>query len=473
MRRQGLIRVGLFDPDPRLCSPEDSFANVWVSRVQAAGVSRRPWEAALLRRAGAPEDWTAAAAWNAPTPHVTLIVRKAGIISPATERMRILYLHGTSVPPARDPHRNRFAWLSPALEGDVLQGIWFTRPEDVEESLGPHSFPVYESNGFRYHFLLGANDGWRWKLALAWFFVAEGLRIHREGGFDCVVVYSHTLTAICGAILKLLTGAKLIVEIVGTPSNIYLSMRPNPGFRLRMAQLYSDICLHIALWSCDRAHLLGPSLIAGYRQLRNVPTSVFVEGIPMSRGPRREANAERPHILLVGAPWYLKGADLLIRAFQNLAEDFPGFGLQLLGYYPDRAQLEALIGGSPRIEILEPRANPEVLELMSQAMIFALPSRSEGAPRVILEAMAAGVPVVASDVGAIPTMVRDGDSGFVVPAGDVGALENRLRRLLSDGDLRRRMGARAYELAHTEFTETAYAEHFTQMVVETVRESVK
>jgi glycosyltransferase involved in cell wall biosynthesis len=81
--------------------------------------------------------------------------------------------------------------------------------------------------------------------------------------------------------------------------------------------------------------------------------------------------------------------------------------------------------------------------------------------------------VVASDVGGIPTMVRDGDSGFVVPAGDVGALENRLRRLLSDGDLRRRMGARAYELAHTEFTETAYAEHFTQMVVETVRESVK
>jgi glycosyltransferase involved in cell wall biosynthesis len=387
--------------------------------------------------------------------------------------MRILYLHGTVVPPPRDPQRNRFAWLSPALEGDILQEIWFSSPEDFERVLGPNSFPVFQSKGFRYHFLPSAKRGRRSKLALAWFFITEGLRIHREQGFDCVVAYSHTLTAICGAILKLLTGAKMIVEIVGTPSNIYLSKRPNPGIRLKIAQLYSDICLNITLWFCDRTHLLAPSLIAGYRRLRNVPASVFVEGIPMSQIPRRDPAAEQPHILLVGAPWYLKGADLLVRAFQNLAGDFPEVGLKLLGHFPDHATLDALIGESPRIELLKPRPNPEVLELIGKAMVFALPSRSEGAPLVILEAMASGVPVVASDVGGIPTMVSDGDSGFVVPAGDVAALENRLRRLLSDGELRRRMGARGYELAHAKFTETAYAANFTQMVTETVNVSVK
>jgi glycosyltransferase involved in cell wall biosynthesis len=171
----------------------------------------------------------------------------------------------------------------------------------------------------------------------------------------------------------------------------------------------------------------------------------------------------------VGAPWYLKGADLLIAAFRRLSGDSPEVNLKILGYYPDREQLEALTGGSPRIEILKPRLNPEVLEIISKAEIFALPSRCEGTPRVIIEAMAAGVPVIGSNVGGIPMLIRDGESGFVVPAEDVGALESRLRQLLSDNELRRRMGARGYDLAHTEFGEKALADHFTLMVAEVVK----
>ena len=105
---------------------------------------------------------------------------------------------------------------------------------------------------------------------------------------------------------------------------------------------------------------------------------------------------------------------------------------------------------------------------MSAATIFALPSRCEGTPCVILEAMAAGLPIVASGVGGIPALVRDGENGFQVPAGDAAALEARLRELLSDGDLRRRMGARSYELARTEFREEAYWDRFRRMVVEAV-----
>jgi glycosyltransferase involved in cell wall biosynthesis len=102
---------------------------------------------------------------------------------------------------------------------------------------------------------------------------------------------------------------------------------------------------------------------------------------------------------------------------------------------------------------------------MSEATIFALPSRCEGTPSVILEAMAAGLPIVASDVGGIPVLVRDGENGFLVP---VAALEARLRELLADGNLRRRMGARSYEMARTEFCEEAYCDRFTRMVAEVV-----
>jgi glycosyltransferase involved in cell wall biosynthesis len=383
--------------------------------------------------------------------------------------MRILYLHGTFVPPPSVPQRDRFFWLSEKLEGDVLQDVWFGRKESLEKELGPGSYPSYRLGRFRYHFLLGGgHGGFRGKLALAWFFIRKGLELHREQPFDCVVTYSHTLTAVCGVILKFLTGAKLIVEIVIAPETAYGSQEARPGFRARLMRLYSDVCLHFCLWNSDRVHLLAPSLIAGYKRLRNIPASVFFEGVPVSTIPRH-VNTGEQYVLLVGAPWRRKGVDVLIQAFLRLAADFPDVKLRLMGHYPDREALEELAKASPLIEFLKARPNQETLEIISKATVFALPSRCEGVPRVIMEAMAAGVPVVASDVDGIPVVVRDGEDGFLVPVEDVAALEARLRQLLSDERLRSTMGARGYELAHTEFSEQAYVDHFTRMVEVTVR----
>jgi glycosyltransferase involved in cell wall biosynthesis len=382
--------------------------------------------------------------------------------------MRILYLPGSYVPPPRDQKLDRVFWLSAELEGDVLQDVWFSRPEQVEEALGAGSYPTYRLGRFQYHFLLGkAPRGLRGRLALAWFWISEGRRIYRRQPFDCIVTYAHTLPGVCGAILKFLTGAKLIVEIVAAPDKGYASESSKRGFLLRLKQLYSDVCLHISLRSCDRTHLFAPALIAGYKSLRSVPKSVFPEWVAVSQVPRHPDSPER-YILLVGAPWRRKGVDVLIRAFQKLAPDFPQVKLRLLGHYPDREVLDVLIAGSPQIEILKARPLPEALEVISRAAIFALPSRCEGTPRVVLEAMAAGVPVVGSDVDGIPSYVRDGENGFLVPVNDADALADRLRLLLSDEDLRAKMGAKAYEMAHSEFSEQAYVARFARMVAQTV-----
>lgn len=87
----------------------------------------------------------------------------------------------------------------------------------------------------------------------------------------------------------------------------------------------------------------------------------------------------------------------------------------------------------------------------------------------MIEGLAAGVPVVGSDVGWIPALIRQGENGFVVPEGNVEELEERIRELLADPDLRRRLGAKGYELAHTQLTEQVYVERFTAMVAATVR----
>ena len=380
--------------------------------------------------------------------------------------MRILYVHSTVMPPPTDLKTDRFWLLSGVMEGDVLQPIWFERPDQVEALFGPGSYPVHTVGRFRYHWFLGnGSRGIRQRLATFRFYLKKGLELHRERHFDCIVAYSHMTTALLAGALKLLTGARLIVEIATSPDKVYITERAHPGLRERAMKFYSDICLHLSMLMADRAHLLYPAALASYPALRKMPSSVFHEFVPVSVVERDdERERQERYVLLVGSPWYLKGADILVGAFLSLAADFPDLKLKILGFYPDRAELDALIRGCPQIEILQARPHPEALKVIEGASIVVLPSRCEGMGRVLIEAMAAAVPVIGSRVGGIPMLVRDGENGFLFPVGDCSQLGMRLRQLLGDSELRLRMGESGYLRAHAELDETAYVREFAQMV---------
>jgi glycosyltransferase involved in cell wall biosynthesis len=93
----------------------------------------------------------------------------------------------------------------------------------------------------------------------------------------------------------------------------------------------------------------------------------------------------------------------------------------------------------------------EKAALLDAATLFVLPSYFEGMPMSLLEAMALGVPVVCTAVGAIPTVVENEHSGLLVPAGDVSALAEALRRLLSEPELRDRIGRAGREVCAERF----------------------
>jgi glycosyltransferase involved in cell wall biosynthesis len=271
--------------------------------------------------------------------------------------------------------------------------------------------------------------------------------------------------------LKLLTGAKLITEIATTPHLVRLADRPRPTFWDRVSHEYFDFCLYLVALMSDCLHLLSPDQLSAYRWLPKVAGAVFHEYVPVSSIDRQPVPDSETFILLVGAPWYLKGADLLIEAFRKLSPDFPGVKLRLLGHYPDREELEALTGGSPQIEIMRAKHHPETLRLIGQAAVLVLPSRCEGMGRVLIEAMAAGVPVIESDIGGIPFIIRNGENGFLFPRGDSHALEARLRQLLGDADLRRRLGDRGYQRAHSELNEQGWVNGFADMVETTINQT--
>jgi glycosyltransferase involved in cell wall biosynthesis len=157
-----------------------------------------------------------------------------------------------------------------------------------------------------------------------------------------------------------------------------------------------------------------------------------------SFGARAERTAT-PRIVAIGRLAFPKDFVTLLAALARVDSDHR---VSLVGDGPGAAEVAAAVearGLSDRVELLGAQRN--VTELLARSDVFVLSSRSEGFPVSILEAMAAGLPVVATDVGGIAEAVVDGETGILVPAADPRALAGAIERLLADVELRRHLGA--------------------------------
>ncbi|MGH2584657.1 MAG: glycosyltransferase family 4 protein [Dehalococcoidia bacterium] len=176
-----------------------------------------------------------------------------------------------------------------------------------------------------------------------------------------------------------------------------------------------------------------------YRAAPAQVMTVIHNGVPDTPWRARPAEGDQPRIVMVARFSPQKDQQLLLRALAGL--DCP-FRLALVGDGPLRADAEAearRLGLEGRVDFLGSRN--DVAEILAAASIFALATNWEGFPLSILEAMRAGLPVVASDVGGVAEAVVAGETGFVVPFGDVHALRGRIVQLLGDPALRARAGA--------------------------------
>jgi glycosyltransferase involved in cell wall biosynthesis len=158
-----------------------------------------------------------------------------------------------------------------------------------------------------------------------------------------------------------------------------------------------------------------------------------------------------------------KGIRFLVEAVARIADRFPEVELVLAGDGFERAELEELarrLGIAERTRFLGWVPNAELPRFYRSAAVSVIPSLEEGFGIPAAEAMGCEVPVVASDAGGLPEVVEDGVTGLVVPRGDVDALADALVRLLSDADLRRRMGREGRKRALRRFDWDHSAERF-------------
>jgi len=140
-----------------------------------------------------------------------------------------------------------------------------------------------------------------------------------------------------------------------------------------------------------------------------------------------------------------KGVDILIDAFARVADRLPDWRLDLVGDGPLRERLEAQArraGIAERVSFHGHQADP--FPFLYAASVFVLPSRFEGMPNAMLEAMGVGLAIIVSDASPGPLeLIRHGETGLVFPTGDAGALADAILRLCGDSALRERFAAAA------------------------------
>ena len=211
-----------------------------------------------------------------------------------------------------------------------------------------------------------------------------------------------------------------------------------------------------AVFAASPLEVVVPSRWLGdllrYSFLGKKPVHLIYNGIDLDLFRPGEArqpagSSERPTTLLfvAGPNNPTKGLAELLPAFQRLRQRHPGLILRVVGDPPDG------LAGVEGIEIAGRIPREEMPDEYRRSDLFVLPTLADNTPVTLMEAMASGLPAVATAVGGIPEMVVPGVTGRLVPAGDIPALTASIEGLLADSPLRRRMGSASRNMAETNF----------------------
>lgn len=267
-----------------------------------------------------------------------------------------------------------------------------------------------------------------------------GLNLHRLADeFDVIHAHSHLFFSTnLAAVVGRMTDTPLVVTNHGVHSQtaplwlqkLYL---PTVG-RLTLDAADAVICYT----ETDKRRLADLGVDAR--------TPVIHNGVDCSTFRPQPGAGSKRQLLYVGRLKRAKGVHLLVRAFAQLCSDYPNLSLKLVGDGPERDALEALtteLGVREAVTFAGRVPNEQLPELYTESAVFVLPSRNEGMPRTVLEALACQTPAVTTQLDQLESVLADG--GVTVPDPDPADLAASVASLLRDDERRREMGAAGRE----------------------------
>lgn len=256
-----------------------------------------------------------------------------------------------------------------------------------------------------------------------WLCFFNGLRVARRERPDAIVAFNFVPYGVIAWLVARLGGSRTVASLIGSDYNRHLRSR-----------WYGPL-LWAVLRGCDRVTVFGEEARAGLVQRGLPPDRVFV----LPHTVNTEVFKSGPgspdvDLIYVGNLNRLKRVDLVLHALRQVHEKRPGTTLLVVGDGPERQALEALAEELGLRQAVRFHGwSQRVVDQLWRARVFVSLSEAEGLPMAILEALCTGLPVVVTDVGAIHTVVRDGENGYLLPSpADPTLAAARILRLLED-----------------------------------------
>ncbi|MBV1862923.1 MAG: glycosyltransferase family 4 protein [Rhodobacteraceae bacterium] len=276
---------------------------------------------------------------------------------------------------------------------------------------------------------------------------------------EVIHLHNHIATASCSV-------AMLASEVSGIPYSFTLH-GPDIFFephRWRLDLKIEKAAFVACISDFCRSQAMAFSPVSHWPKLHIVHCAVEPERYEIAR----DQGQNTPHLTFVGRLASVKGLPILFEALPQILTDFPDLKVTLVGDGPERVQLEQdakAMGLAGVVEFAGYRSQSDVAEILQQTDMLVLPSFAEGVPVVLMEAMAARVCVITTQVAGIPELVKNGVSGVLVPPGDAGALARAIATLLADPARRLQMGIEGREKVIAQFnvaTEAAWLAEILQ-----------
>jgi glycosyltransferase involved in cell wall biosynthesis len=227
------------------------------------------------------------------------------------------------------------------------------------------------------------------------------------------------------------------------------------------------LALQRAAYSCAHVVAANSDAAAGRLRQEQVPehkVAVVRNGLDIGLFQQPRTRSRYRRVIAVANLRPVKGLDVLVDATSEVLRRFPDAVVHVAGSGPEQAAITAraaAAGIADKFVCLG--ARDEVPALLAESDIFVLPSRSESLPNSVLEAMAAGLPIVASAVGGIPELIDDGRTGVLVPSGDPQALAAALCRVMADANFAGQLGTAARAQAEARYSFDRMAADFESL----------
>ena len=311
-----------------------------------------------------------------------------------------------------------------------MRVLVFTNPEvsSIKDALSP--FVRAQQLNWHYRFIPDTVAYACLKIAYrtveGFYWVIRVIREIHQFRADVIIAQYAYFCGLIGGIAAKLSRKPFIVRAVGS------------DLRVHSQSLMGRIAVLLTLRIASGVICVSKDLENRAQRLGAKSTVVISSPLMLPRFNKTNVHKKERKIVSVARLIPIKGIAYLIRAMVHVKDG----SLVIIGDGPERVKLESL---SKRLELSDRVSftgwvsdRSTILDYLDQATVFVLPSLSEGLPRVLIEAMACGLPVVATNVGGVPEVVVDGVNGLLVPPRDEKALAKAIEYVFNDIDFRRR-----------------------------------